>query len=157
MSTLLLNKFLLLLGLPCYQFFFIYCRNTLHYLLPYFSSIINDQKLLFDTEAGPSHVPLIRVKRDQVIMEIKWYFKSPKVQDCSLTIGYSLMSYPGYSLRKMRESYFSAEGELGYSTALSTCLSSKMKFYLTKMKNFHESRCMHWKNLLTRFWIILEG
>ena len=34
-STLLLNKSLFLLGLPCYQFFFIYCRITLHYLLIY--------------------------------------------------------------------------------------------------------------------------
>ena len=34
-STSLLNKSLLLLGLPCYQFFFIYCPITLHCLLPY--------------------------------------------------------------------------------------------------------------------------
>ena len=34
-STLLLNKSLLLLGLHCYQFFFIYCQIILHYLLPY--------------------------------------------------------------------------------------------------------------------------
>ena len=34
-STLLLNKSLLLLGLPCYQFLYTYCRITLHYLLPY--------------------------------------------------------------------------------------------------------------------------
>ena len=34
MSTLLFHKSLLL-GLPCYQFFSIYCLITLHYLLPY--------------------------------------------------------------------------------------------------------------------------
>ena len=35
MYILLLNKSLLLLGLTCYQFFSIYCRITLHYLLPF--------------------------------------------------------------------------------------------------------------------------
>ena len=33
-STLLLNKSLPLLGLPCDQFFSLFCRITLHYLLP---------------------------------------------------------------------------------------------------------------------------
>ena len=34
-SIFLLDKSLLLIGLPCYQFLSIYCRITLHYLLPY--------------------------------------------------------------------------------------------------------------------------
>ena len=35
MSTLLLNKSLLLFGLPCYQNFSVYCRIIRHYLLSY--------------------------------------------------------------------------------------------------------------------------
>ena len=45
-STLLFNKSLLLLGLPCHQFFFIYCRITINYLLPHAHIYTSSQKYL---------------------------------------------------------------------------------------------------------------
>ena len=43
-STLLLNKSLLPLGFPWYQFYFMYCRMTLHYLLIYIYNASKETK-----------------------------------------------------------------------------------------------------------------